>query len=271
MTPITLDMLESEEMFFDGIEAVPQRWPQAVSYFEYLTQPRPNTGLFFLRADMKATLNAQDGTAFTFGRGGVALLPKGARYRFTFEGGDKCDGVHSFVVNFTPHSKTGEEQVFATTPLLITENDALNGLPLPALVRAVHDLPRNHLKVHSLFFRVMEGVFDMVHEQNVAFYPIRRGVKLLRREWKENEKISRYATESGMSESYFHALFRAWAGVTPVQYRNRLRISYACSYLKNGEEKIEDIAREVGFEDPFYFSHLFKKVMGVTPREYRKA
>ena len=144
-------------------------------------------------------------------------------------------------------------------------------MPLSALVRAVHDLPRNHLKVHALFFRVMEGVFDMVHEQNAAFYPIRRGVKLLRREWKENEKISRYATESGMSESYFHALFRAWAGVTPVQYRNRLRISYACSYLKNNDEKIEDIAQQVGFEDPFYFSRLFKKVMGITPREYRKA
>lgn len=270
MPHITPDMLETEELLFYGIEAVAQRWHQNFSRFSYEKNPRPNAGLFILCADLKATVRPQSGDAFVIGQGGILLLPKGAFYNITFEGDFAQATPHSYVVNFNPFTKDGEQVTFGNAPLLLVENGSLEKLPLSALNRAVHDVPRQQLKVRSLFFQVMEGVFDMAREQDAVFYPIRRGVKLLRREWKENEKISRYAAACGVSESYFHALFKGWAGMTPVEYRNRLRLSYACSYLKNTADKVEDIARQVGFDDPFYFSRLFKKIIGMTPREYRR-
>ena len=72
-----------------------------------------------------------------------------------------------------------------------------------------------------------------------------------------------------MSESHFRALFHQWAGMGPVQYRNRLRISHAQSYLVNSPMRVDKIAAMVGFDDVFYFSRLFKKITGVSPRAYR--
>lgn len=270
MPQICFDTLESEELYFDGIEAVAQQWSNAYARFSYEKQPRANSGLFILCADLKVTVYPKNKEPFVIGRGDVLLLPIGSYYSVTFEGDFSAECIHSYVVNFSPRTKDGTLCTFGDTPLVMARDIAFERLPLSALNRAAHDIHRNHIKVYSLFFKVLEEILSMAREQDAAFYPIRHGVQLLRREWRENEKISRYAAVCGLSESYFHAIFKAWAGMTPVEYRNRLRISYACSYLKNANEKIETVARRVGFDDAFYFSRLFKKQMGMTPREYKR-
>ena len=268
MDSITFDLLEREELFFTVTEVVAQRFPQ---HFEFIAQPRENTGLFILCSDVQATLHIQNGETLRVQNGDVLLLPQGSRYRFVFDACDRCSPPHSYVVNFTTHDAGGTERSFQRMPRRILQGCNLGKLPLSALNRAMHDLPPRPLAVQTRFLEVLSAIFDMIHEQDAEFYPIRSGVKLLRREWTENHKISRYASECGMSESYFHALFRAWANMTPVEYRNRLRISYACSYLKNSDQKVEEIARAVGIEDPFYFSRLFKKITGMTPLEYKRS
>ena len=45
----------------------------------------------------------------------------------------------------------------------------------------------------------------------------------------------------------------------------------ACDLLRNTEDRVSDIATEVGIPDYNYFTKVFKKAMGVTPREYRKS
>lgn len=271
MRYMTPEMLETEEVRFDGIEAIAQRWYPHKMYYDYTAKPRPNTGLFILCADLKATFCLPDGRTFTVGQGSVTLLPKDMYYKVYITGDAAADPrTHSYVVNFDPFTKDGEPVTLGDAPVVLFDGGSPEKLPLSALNRACHDVPLNRLKVRSLFFQVMEGVFDTAREQDAVFYPIRKGVKLLRREWHENQKISRYADACGISESHFHALFKAWAHMTPVEYRNRLRLSYACSYLKNTTDRVEDIARQVGFDDPFYFSRLFKRLIGMTPREYRR-
>jgi len=58
--------------------------------------------------------------------------------------------------------------------------------------------------------------------------------------------------------------------MSPVDYRNRIRITNACSLLESTSLSVEEIAALVGFETPFYFSRLFKRAMGVSPRQYRE-
>ena len=54
-----------------------------------------------------------------------------------------------------------------------------------------------------------------------------------------------------------------------VDYLNQVRIEHACTYLEQGFFKNYEIAYRVGFRDEKYFSRVFKKVKGQTPREYR--
>ena len=54
------------------------------------------------------------------------------------------------------------------------------------------------------------------------------------------------------------------------EHIRRMRVKVACDLLRNTEDRVSDIATEVGISDYNYFTKVFKKAMGVTPREYRK-
>ncbi len=73
---------------------------------------------------------------------------------------------------------------------------------------------------------------------------------------------------SGLSYSYFKKLFISKYGVPPVKHITRLRINRACELLQSDKFTISEIARACGFENIYYFSNVFKKLMGVSPKKY---
>ncbi len=74
----------------------------------------------------------------------------------------------------------------------------------------------------------------------------------------------------GLVPSYLSKLFREFKGVTPTDYIINLRIELAKNILTEHPELLsKDVASRIGYDDPFYFSKIFKKVTGVAPSEYR--
>lgn len=73
-----------------------------------------------------------------------------------------------------------------------------------------------------------------------------------------------------LSNSHYVALFRKKFGKSPNKYIIDLRLSYACDMLANTDKPIKEIAEKVGYIDPYFFSSLFKKHLGVSPKTYRK-
>ena len=74
-----------------------------------------------------------------------------------------------------------------------------------------------------------------------------------------------------LSPNHFSTVFRQDCGVTFIEDLTRVRIVRAKKLLATTDKKSADIAYEVGFNDPHYFSFIFKKTEGVSPREYRAA
>lgn len=77
------------------------------------------------------------------------------------------------------------------------------------------------------------------------------------------------ASYVNMSPSHFSTIFSQETGETFIEYLTATRIKKAMELLKNTNNKSSEIAYRVGYNDPHYFSYLFKKVMGQTPKEYR--
>jgi AraC-like DNA-binding protein len=73
-----------------------------------------------------------------------------------------------------------------------------------------------------------------------------------------------------LSPAYLCRTFKDKMGQSPMDYFIRLKIQHACRYLDLTDLKIHDIAKKVGYEDPYYFSRIFKKIMACSPRDYRK-
>ena len=73
-----------------------------------------------------------------------------------------------------------------------------------------------------------------------------------------------------ISECYFCHLFRQHMGVNFTTYLNQVRVHKATALLQNTKLSITQIASETGFNDVNYFSRVFKKCIGISPRKYRE-
>ena len=73
-----------------------------------------------------------------------------------------------------------------------------------------------------------------------------------------------------VSPSYLFRIFRKKMGVTPMRYRNLVRVNKAKLLLLEPTLKMEEIAERLGFEDAKYFARVFKKETGSAPSEFRK-
>jgi AraC-like DNA-binding protein len=85
-----------------------------------------------------------------------------------------------------------------------------------------------------------------------------------------NLNINEVAMHTFLSPSYLSKLFKEDTGRSFSEYLQNIRISAACDLLKTTDKKIIDIMMDVGLKDIKHFNRLFKKVTGMTPREYRK-
>ena len=78
------------------------------------------------------------------------------------------------------------------------------------------------------------------------------------------------ALHTGYSLSHISALFTKQTGYSPLAYFNHLKIQQACNLLDFTDMKVNQICYKIGIEDSYYFSRLFRKIMGMSPREYKK-
>lgn len=81
--------------------------------------------------------------------------------------------------------------------------------------------------------------------------------------------VADIADAAGLSVSRLAHLFRAQVGCTPQQFLERQRLQRAAQLLTLSGHPVKRIAREVGFDNPFYFTLRFKRFTGCSPRQYR--
>jgi AraC-like DNA-binding protein len=83
-------------------------------------------------------------------------------------------------------------------------------------------------------------------------------------------RLAELAGVMHLQPTYFSNLFTEHLGQSPVQYIHRRRIERARRQLLQTDRAVHEIAASVGFEDPFYFSRLFKRLVGYSPSDFRK-
>ncbi len=83
--------------------------------------------------------------------------------------------------------------------------------------------------------------------------------------------LAMLSRKANLSPAHFSAMFRRRYGFAPIDYFLRLKIRRACTLLDTTDWPVSRVAAELGVEDALYFSRRFRRVMGLSPRDYRKA
>jgi AraC family transcriptional regulator of arabinose operon len=82
--------------------------------------------------------------------------------------------------------------------------------------------------------------------------------------------LSELSELAGMSSAYFSRLFHSKTGYRPIIFIQKIRVETACQLLKTTNMRINEVAEFVGYNDQLYFSRVFKKITGVSPKLYKK-
>lgn len=76
--------------------------------------------------------------------------------------------------------------------------------------------------------------------------------------------------EFSLSKSYLYVIFRKYTNRAPLDFFLHLKMTEACKLLRLSDKYVYEVARELGYKDQYYFSRIFKKLIGYSPNEYKK-
>ena len=128
--------------------------------------------------------------------------------------------------------------------------------------------------IASLFNDILLLVDHQQHEQKKATGNVQEQIEYAAAYFNENYNtkisIDDYAESLHISTNWFIHNFKQYAGMSPAQYILSLRMVNAQSLLERTTYNIKDISEIVGYENPLYFSRVFKKEIGKSPAQYRK-
>ena len=277
MKTISLALVTGENVTVDSLEIFKAVWGKRNRWLGYVEHKRPRSAFFFVLSQVVARFHDENGREVVASAGDVVYIPSGIRYGVYFSGGNEANMIESYTLDFTLSDERGEE-VILSDRITGTSGDAmLHEETLRKIDEEYHSMSVGgyggepcalNLRLRSLFYSLLCSLSDAAHRDEA--YPLRRGVEALRQNWNKNDNIDEYAALCGMSPGYFYHVFKKWSGKSPVEYRNLLRVSNACSMLARTDMPISEIAALVGFSEQFYFCRVFRKITGLSPLEYRK-
>lgn len=137
----------------------------------------------------------------------------------------------------------------------------------------------NELQVQGLLLLLLG---DLTQSQNIDeraediltkknSMKLKRALSVIENDYSMPITLETLACEAGMSPKYFCSFFKQMTHYSPIEYLIRHRIEVACYRLMSGSQNITDLAYACGFNDLSYFIRTFKKVVGVTPKQYLRA
>lgn len=134
--------------------------------------------------------------------------------------------------------------------------------------RAADILERLNELADEYFGKEKPDILEEAQEQK--HHIVYQAQEYIAEHYTENLLLSEVAEKVGISSGYLSTLFSQVLQCGFVDYLNKVRIERACGYLEQNYLKTYEVAYKVGFRDEKYFSRVFKKVKGVSPKEYRK-
>lgn len=197
--------------------------------------------------------------------GSVIYLPNDVSYHSEWSIEDKCLSISfNFILD--------ETYVRLPDKICIAATDT-NGLYLDLFNQAYNIWQKGaigyKLETLSVFYKLLNHLYvDLKCEEiSVKHKSISKGILYIENHYLEDFDVGAIAEMCNTSESNFRRLFKKYIKMSPITYKNYLRIKKAQELLRTGEYTVTEVAAEVNISDICYFNKLFKRFSDVTPHK----
>lgn len=125
----------------------------------------------------------------------------------------------------------------------------------------------------TLMIEMFRSYCRLVRKHSIRQYspPVQKAITYIDSDLTADLSLSALAMMQNVSAGYLSALFKQETGQTLTEHVNRKRVKHAMQLLKTTQLQIQTVAQHCGILDVHYFSKLFKKYVGKTPKEYRES
>lgn len=166
------------------------------------------------------------------------------------------------LIKETPLFRSGRELAVASALQLAFHCEEMNNLWHSGKAM---DRFHAHLEFQQVLAHVTEAQTPLKEDSQML---IQRTKEYIDEHSKENLTVELLAGMAGLSPKYYVDLFKRRYGMSTTDYISGLRINRAKQFMASTDLRLRDIAHLVGYQDEFYFSRKFKKIVGVSPSVY---
>ncbi|MEM8492227.1 MAG: AraC family transcriptional regulator [Pseudomonadota bacterium] len=274
MTPaFMVDKLRLHPLTQDCYPTAMGYYPKAVDH--KMARQRHDDNLVIYCTDGRGRLRT-DAWQGEVRAGEVVLLPQGTRHFYVSHDPEPWT---LFWVHFSGQSA----EVFLQHLGFHEDNPVMNAGVSPALialfgsmmeVRRTGYSTRSFINASNLLRHLLS---QMALEISAQRAQDRGGIDLshvqgfMRENIGQTLTLEQLASTTNMSKFHFSKRYKALSGYSPVKHFQNMKIEHACSLLDGTDLSVSAIADQLGYEDPLYFSRVFRRTIGISPRAYRKS
>lgn len=163
---------------------------------------------------------------------------------------------------------TQQRPIFSDEDLYIKEK-------LSDLLKVAEKPTNRYCKMVSIIYDIISNMLDNPQAKRqgnspytMEFYTT-KAIDYIEANYCHAITVDNIANFLGITRKHFHYVFKTTINLSPKEYIIYLRVVKACEALRSSAYSIIEISQSVGYSNQFYFSKEFKRIVGMTPSEYR--
>ncbi len=229
-----------------------------------ILKPRPagrrsNGFLYILHGNCKYLF---DKGCFDLSPGSVVYLPKGSKHVFQV----LSDSVEFYRIDFDLEI-SGERVLFSERPLKLCHNASTACSEAIQRLADGYEFLNDSVAKNALICTIFHALEqESASKNSVKLSP---AVRYLLEHLTDKVNCTHLASLCYLSTAQFYNLFHEEFGCAPLEYRSKLILQKAESFLRSGSFSVAEIAEMLGFESVSYFSRFFKKHLGKSPSQFQ--
>ncbi|MBQ8389255.1 MAG: helix-turn-helix domain-containing protein [Clostridia bacterium] len=205
----------------------------------------------------------------TLGAGTAVIFPPRRRYRYRFAGGGQ---ISYLWCHFTGSDVSRLLTELGLAPLPFHRQIGREGAILSEFERIFSVFSEGGVFRDPILAHTLEGLLLTVARASAepaSPAPLSRSVGYINENYTRDIRIPDLARMENLSNSRYHVLFCEAFGMPPSRYVTKLRVQSACELLLTTDLPVKQVGLSVGYDDPHFFSKIFKAYAGVSPTKYR--
>lgn len=215
--------------------------------------------IYVSKGEIVLLLSKTESESITAKAGELVFIPKLTIYSCIYG----CDNTELKIVQFDTYG--GELSTTLSKPTKIEVLGVLD------IIDSFFSPMENSLLKHPFYY--LSSLYNLLYKiednslsKKKKYKKLEPAIIEMTERYFENEKISYYANLCGMSEVNFRRVFTEYTGLSPVDYRNDIRLKNALLMIESGEYNVSETAEKCGFTNLSFFIRLFKEKYGNTPK-----